>query len=443
MNNRIVTLVFSILTLLLLNSPVGAAVDTPMYTELKLSGTVNPIVADYLVRQIEEAPKEGDDFILLLLDTPGGLVTSMREIVQGIMNSEIPVVVYTAPKGAQAASAGGFIMLSAHIAAMAPGTEIGAMHPVSPQLDFMQKDPGGDPAGVMEKKVLNDTVAFARSLAQQRDRNVEWTERAVKDAVSATYLEAKELGVIDIVAEDVEDLLQKIDGKSLTLKGETVLLSTANARPRRVVMNWKERMLNWLANPELMMILFIIAIAGIGMEFKNPGMIVPGALGAVALFLFLTASSIIPINAAGAVLILLALGLFIAELYITSFGLLTLAGLAAFIFGSMILFDSPLPGGRIPMSTIIVSALTLLAFVFFVIRAVVKVYRQDISMGENSMVGMKGVARGDFDGSGTVLVRGEIWKARSTVPLAEGQEVRVTGIDGMIMQVEPLQGGSE
>ena len=267
------------------------------YALIKLEGSVNPIIGEHVVKSIEKANEAHVRFIIIQMDTPGGLMGSMREIIKSILSSEAPVVVFTAPKGAQAASAGGYIMLAAHVTAMAPGTEIGAMHPVSPFLNFGQKDEQGNPAGgIMEKKVLNDTIAYGKSLAQKRRRNVDWTVRAIRDAISSTYLEAHRLGIVDIIAEDVDDLLVKLNGKRVDVNGSVVVISTAGVAPLSFEMDWKEKMLNYFADPQMVFLLFIIAVAGIGMEFKSPGLIVPGVLGVIALFLFLMAVRVLPIN---------------------------------------------------------------------------------------------------------------------------------------------------
>ncbi|MCU0821770.1 MAG: ATP-dependent Clp protease proteolytic subunit [Spirochaetes bacterium] len=311
------------------------------FASIKLEGTVNPIIAEHIVKSIEKANKENAAFIVIKLDTPGGLMTSMRDIIKSIMSSKIPVIVYTYPKGAQAASAGGYIMISAHIAAMAPGTEIGAMHPVSPFLNFGQKDEKGKSAdGIMEKKVLNDTLAYGRSIAQKKKRNVRWVENAIKDAISSTYIEAKKLGVIDIIAEDMNDLLLKIDGISVQMDDNKVKISTANIKEISYEMDIKTEFLNFFADPQIIFVLFIIAVIGIWTEVKNPGMIFPGVLGALSFFLFLLTIRAIPINIAGIVLIILAIVLFILELKFVSYGLLTIGGIISFVAGAMILFES-------------------------------------------------------------------------------------------------------
>jgi membrane-bound serine protease (ClpP class) len=417
----------------------NAFAEQNSYAVLNLKGGVNPIVADYIVEGIDSAVKDGAQFIVIKMDTPGGLMDAMREIIQAILTAEVPVVVFTAPKGAQAASAGGFIMLSAHIAAMAPGTEIGAMHPVSPALDFMKKDEKGGPEGVMEKKVLNDTLAYGRSLAQKRKRNVNWTERAIKDAISSTYTEAKKLGVIDLVAEDMDDLLKKLHNRKVDLNGKMVTLKTQNLKELTYEMDWKQKFLNRFADPQIVFLLFIIAVAGIGMEFKNPGMIVPGVIGGISLFMFLMAIQIIPINAVGLLLIILAVVLFILELQIVSYGLLTLGGIIAFVAGSMLLFDSPLPGGHIPMSSIIAAVLFIMFIVFVVVRLVFKAHRERVSTGREGLVGEECRALNNFVEGGKVMVHGEIWNAIAPGEVFKDEILIVKEVKGMTLILEKKQ----
>ncbi|HSV97521.1 MAG TPA: nodulation protein NfeD [Spirochaetota bacterium] len=407
------------------------------YALIKLDGSVNPIISEHVIKSIDKANKEKVHFIILQMDTPGGLMGSMREIIKSILSSDAPIVVFAAPKGAQAASAGGYIMLASHIAAMAPGTGIGAMHPVSPFLNFGQKDEQGKSAGgIMEKKVLNDTIAYGMSLAQKRKRNVDWTVRAIRDAVSSTYLEAYRLGVVDIIAEDVDDLLVKLNGRRVDVNGTMVTISTANLSVLSFEMDWKERLLNFFADPQMVFLLFIIAVAGIGMEFKSPGLIVPGVIGAVALFIFLMAVRVLPINLAGLVLIILAVVLFVLELKIASYGLLTVGGIASFIFGSMILFDSPLPGGQIPMRSIIAVVVFMLAFFFVVVRSVVLAHKSQVTTGMQGLVGEAGVAIRDFDGNGKVFVHGEIWNATSEDEIKRDDRIIVAGSKGMTLFVK-------
>jgi len=409
------------------------------YAVIKLEGTVNPIIAEHIVTSIKKAGEQNLQFIVVQMDTPGGLMTSMQEIIKGIMSSKIPVVVYTYPRGAQAASAGGYIMLSANIAAMAPGTRIGAMHPVNILDQFSKKkddEQKSDTGNIMNKKLLNDSIAYARSLAQKRNRNENWAVRAVRDAISSTYAEALRENVIDIVAEDMADLLRKLHNRKVIIDGSSITLNTTGAAQVVFEMDWKQRFLNFVADPQIVFFLFIIAIIGIGMEFKSPGMIIPGTIGAVSFFIFLMAVRILPINFAGLALIILAIILFILELKITSYGLLTVGGILSFLVGSMILFDSPLPGFRIPITTILAMVLCILAFVFVVVRAVIKVHQNRVVTGSEGLMGDIGVAIDDFAETGKVAVHGEIWTARSNEIIKKSDSVQVTGISGMILEVK-------
>ncbi len=407
------------------------------YAVLNLTGSVNAVSADYAVKAINNAAKGGAQFTVLQLDTPGGMMEPMRDIIKAILSSDVPVVVYTYPKGARAASAGAFIMLSAHVAVMAPGTEIGAMHPVSPSLDFMKKDRDGDPEGAMEKKVLNDTVAYARSLAEKQGRNVLWAEKAVRKAVSNTNSEALSLGVVDLIADDMSDLLRKLDGRKVNIGKRSITLSTSSLEAEFIAMDWKDRFLNRFADPQVIFFLLIIAVAGIWMELKNPGMIVPGALGGISLLLFLLASRFMPVNAFGVLLILLAIVLFVLEVQFISYGLLTLGGVVAFVIGSMILFDSPLAGGRLPLESIVAAVIFILAFVFLVLRLGIKAHKEQVSTGAEGMVNSECSAYLDFsDRRGKVSVHGEIWNAESDeIGIKKGDPLTVKEVRGMLLVV--------
>jgi len=438
LNKKILIIIFS----LIISAVYGADLSAQnRYAVVKLSGSVNPIVSEYIVETIEKAALDGNQFIVLQMDTPGGMMDSMREIIKSILTSKIPVVVYAYPKGAQAASAGGFIMLSAHVAVMSPGTEIGAMHPVSPMLDFMKKDEKGGPEGVMEKKVLNDTIAYARSLAQKRGRNVDWAVDAVNEAISSSYLEAKKLNVIDFIAEDMNDLLRQLHKRKIDLNGTPFVFNTEMAMAVNYEMTWKQALVNKFADPQVILLLFLIAIAGIGMEFKNPGMIVPGAVGSLSLILFLLGIRIIPINGLGLVLIILAFVLFVLELQFVSYGLLTIGGIVSFILGAAILFDSPLPGGGLPWSTIIIMVLAVMGFVFIVLRAIVDVHKTKVTTGWDGLIDSQGAALEDFNeqNEGKIRVHGEIWSAVSNEKIIKGQKVIVVeNTTGMVLRVKSI-----
>jgi len=409
------------------------------YGIIKLKGAVTPVLADYISEAIDKAHEDGCSFVVIQMDTPGGLMTSMDKIIQRIMSSKIPVVVYTFPEGARAASAGGFIMLSSHIAVMAPATRIGAMHPVN-ILDMggdKKKTPGKTPS---ELKLINDTVALSKSLAQERKRNVKWAEKAVRKAISSTSSEALKLNIIDFIATDMNDLMKKLHNRKVLVKKKNLILKTNNIKAITYEMTQKQRILNAFANPEVIFFLLIIAVVGIGIEFKSPGMIVPGAVGAISLVIFLIGIRIIPINVVGLLLIILAIILFILELQIVSYGLLTIGGLASFVIGSLILFDSPLPGGSVPIPTIITAALIILGLVFIVVRLAINAHKEKVVTGVEGLIGDSARVLNDFMGKGKVEIHGEIWRAHSNEDLKEDDTVYVLSIEeGMVLSVSKMQ----
>jgi membrane-bound serine protease (ClpP class) len=417
--------------------PMAASSKNSSYAVISLTDSVNPISAEYIVNAIKKAQTDNVQFVLLTIDTPGGLVGSMRDIIKEILTSTKPVVVYTYPKGAQAASAGGFIMLAGHVAAMSPGTEIGAMHPVSPFIDF---DNVGDEtkkqSTVMASKVLNDMVAYAKSISQKRGRNVQWTEKAVTQAISSTYKEALSLGVIDIIAEDIPDLLRQLDGRVVDVNGTKVKFSTKDVSRTDYAMSLKQKFMNFFADPQIVFFLFIIAVAGIIFEIKSPGLIIPGTVGVLALLLFLMAVRILPINAAGAILILLAIGLFILELNVTSYGLLTIAGIASFIIGSLILFDSDLPGFGISIMSIFAAVLVIIGIMFGIVRSVMKAHKGTVVTGSEGLIGLIGTAYSDISQTGKVKVRGELWNAKSGEPIKKNDPVEVVSVEGLTLTVK-------
>jgi membrane-bound serine protease (ClpP class) len=418
-----------------LTIPLTASSKKSSYAVISLDGSVNPISAEYIASSIKKAQADDVQFIILTIDTPGGLIGSMRDIIKEILTSTKPVIVYTYPKGAQAASAGGFIMLSGHIAAMAPGTEIGAMHPVSPFIDFNDVGDTQKKSTVMATKVLNDTVAYAKSIAQKRGRNLQWTEKAITQAISSTYKEALSLGIIDVVAEDIPDLLRQIDGRVVDVNGTKIKLSTKDVSRADYPMSLKQKFMNFFADPQIVFFLFIIAVAGIIFEIKNPGLIVPGTVGVLSLFLFLMAVRILPINAAGAILILLAIGLFILELKVTSYGLLTVAGIASFITGSLILFDTDLPGFGISIMSIIVAVLVIIGIMFGIVRSVMKAHKGIVVTGSEGLVGLIGKAHSDISKTGKVTVRGELWNATSEEIIQKDDTVEVVSVEGLTLTV--------
>lgn len=423
---------------LLISFSTIISADNKEYAVVSLKGTVNPVVAGYIEKSIKKAYDDNCEFVILTIDTPGGLVTSTREIVQAVMNSKIPVITYTYPKGAQAASAGGFIMLSGNINAMSPGTEIGAMHPVSPMLNFSKDKEKKD--NVMEEKVLNDITAFGKSIAEKRGKNVKWTYNAIHEKRSSTYTEALNERVIDYIAEDIDDLLNKLNGKKILFNSKEFVFRTDGLIQKKYNMKGSIRFLNRLADPNIIFILLIVAVAGIWIEIKNPGMIIPGSLGAASLLLFLLASKVIPINIFGIILLISAVVLFILEIYITSFGLLTLGGIAAFVSGALILFDSPLEGFSISYSTIAVSVVIMLVLVLVILKAIINTHREKVSTGRDGLIGNHGTAYTDIDASGgKVYVHGEYWNAYSENKIPAGENIEVLESHGMRVKVKVLE----
>jgi membrane-bound serine protease (ClpP class) len=423
---------FAVLLSVSVYSSIAAA---EKYAVIRLDGVVNPVVSEYIKNSINLAAEDGNNFIVLLIDTPGGWMDSMRDIIKSMHTSKIPVVTFTFPRGARAASAGGFIMLASNIAAMAPGTEIGAMHPVVMIPDFLKQQNGGGTDNVMDKKILNDTVAYARSLAQKSGRNVKWAEEAVENAISSSYMEARKAGVIEIIADDIDDLMRKLDKRKIDFNGKAYTFSTTGIIKKEYLMTWKEKAVNRLADPQLLFVLFIIATVGIWLEIKNPGIIVPGTLGGISLILFLMGIKIIPINFVGLMLIILAFVFFILELKFTSFGLFALGGVVSFFIGALILFDSPLPGGGIPVSTIIGMLLFVLFFVFIVVRAVIKAHNVKSFTGLEGLLGKEGYALADFSGTGKIFLHGEIWNAEIEGDLKKGEKVIVEKADGLVLKI--------
>jgi membrane-bound serine protease (ClpP class) len=404
---------------------MGAHVDVH-----QVEGVINPVVVEYMVQGIERAEREGAMAVVFQLDTPGGLVESTRLIVKALLNANVPTVVYVSPSGARAASAGTFITMAGHVAAMAPGTNIGAAHPVS--------GGGKDIEGDMRKKAENDLAAFARSIAEKRGRNVDWAEQAVRESVSITETEAKEEKVIDLIAEDVPDLLAKLDGWKVVLPGGEVVLQTAAATVRYRHMSWRQRVLAVLSHPQLALMLLSMGSLGLLIELYNPGLIFPGVIGAISLLLAFYSLQTLPINYAGLLLIGLALVMFILEIKVTSFGMLTVGGIVSMFLGSLMLINSPEDYLRIPLSTIILVVGTTAALFTFVIGAAVRSAKRQPVSGQEGMIGETGTATERIDPTGTVFVHGSLWKARSLSPIEAGASVRVVKVEGLRLTVEKV-----
>lgn len=405
---------------------------------LEVADAVSPGSAEYIEYGIAEAGRLGAQLLLIRLDTPGGLVTSTRDIVKAIFSSEVPVAVFVAPGGARAASAGTFITMSGHIAAMAPGTNIGAASPVS--------GGGGQIEGDMRKKAMNDVAAFARAVASRTGRNTEWAESAVREAVSVDEKEALRLKVIDLVAVDVQALLLAVDGRRVKLaSGREVVLSTRGAGKVFLGQSWRQRVLTLLSDPNIAYILMLLGMYGLFFELSNPGGILPGVVGAISLLLSLYALKVLPVNYVGLLLILLAVVLFVLEIKVVSYGGLTIGGITAMTIGSVMLIDSPEPYLQISLKVILPAvAGTALFFVWIVGLGFRAQQRPPVSGGEG-MIGQVGVVRaGTEDGRpAKIFVRGEIWLADADEPLQLGEKVRVVSLEGLRLRVSKVREGTK
>jgi membrane-bound serine protease (ClpP class) len=397
---------------------------------LKINDAITPAIADFIKRGIEQSVKDKAECLIIQMDTPGGLDLSMRDIIKEMMNAEIPIVVYVSPSGARAASAGVFITLASDIAVMAPGTNIGAAHPVAMG--------GGKMDRTMAEKVVNDAVAYIESIAEKKGRNVKWAAKAVRESVSITETEALKIKIIDLIAKDVDDLLAKIDGKTIEKSRRTLKLATKGLKTHRVEMGFRESFLATLSNPNIAYILMMIGLAGLYFELSNPGAVFPGVIGGICLILAFFAFRTLPVNYAGVLLILLGIFLFIAEIKIASYGLLSVGGIISLALGSIMLFDSPLPFLRASLTVIIPTVLVAAGFFIFAVTMTVKAHRAKPATGREGLIGELGTAAARIAPEGKVFVHGEFWNAYADGIIEEGQKIRVVKEEGLRVKVEKL-----
>lgn len=398
---------------------------------IELDGAINPGSAMYVARGIKEAPDLGADLIVIRLDTPGGLATSMRTIVRSIMNSPVPVVVYVSPYGAGAASAGVMVTLAGHVAAMAPGTNIGAAHPVAAGGREIQEE--------MSKKVVSDMASYGRGIAEEKGRNGEWVERAIRESVSITAEEALEKNVIDLIAKDLDDLLLELEGREIVVLGRTSVLATADLKRVDFEPGFRDRVLRTISDPSIAYILMMIGLAGLYFEFSNPGAILPGVIGAISLILAFFSFQALPVNYAGLLLILLGVILFIAEIKITSYGLLSIGGLISLTLGSIMLFEDV----GVPFRVILPTVALVGAFFMVVAGLAVRAYRARPKGGTEGIIGDIGRVQTRLDPDGLVFVHGETWRATAEEDIEPDEEVEVIGIRGLTLSVRrtPAKGG--
>lgn len=409
----------------------GPEASRPVHV-IRVEGVIAPSATQIVTTSLKQAQQERAVALVIELDTPGGLDVSMRAIIKEMMASETPIVVYVSPSGARAASAGAFLTLAAHIAAMAPGTNIGAAHPVQM---------GGEMDKEMARKVTNDAAAYIRSIAEKRGRNVKWAEDAVRKSVSVTEKEALRLGVIDLVSERLEDLLARIDGRRVEVSSGPVTLRTKGAPLVRIEPSFRDRVLQVISDPTIAYILLLLGLAGLYFEFSTPGAILPGILGGICLILAFYGFQTLPINYAGLLLILLAIVLFVAEAMVVSHGLLTMGGVVSMVLGSIMLIDSPAPYLRISLSAIVGATAATTAFFVLLMGAAFRAQQGKPQTGKEGLLGTVGVARTRLAPGGLVFVQGAIWSAEASEAVEVGEPVEVMAIDGLKLKVQKVKTG--
>ena len=393
-----------------------------------VDGAIGPATRDYLHRVLTEAATSDAICAVILIDTPGGLSASMRDIIKDILASPVPIVVYVSPAGARAASAGALIALASHVAAMAPGTNIGAAHPVSIG--------GGETNETMEEKITNDAAAYARGLAAQRGRNVEWAEKVVRESISSTAEEALDEGVIEVVARTLEELLAEIDGRKCETSAGEITLATSGATVVHLEPTFRERFLATISDPNIAYMLMLIGVFGIIFELQNPGAFFPGIIGLIALITAAFALQMLPINYTGLTLVILAVILFFLEVKVPSHGALTIGGVIAMFIGSMMLIDSPLPFMKVSLSVIIPSVIFTALFFLFAVGLGLRAQKRKVSTGTAGLTGERGMARTPVHATGSVFVHGEHWNAWSNDPIPKGAEISVVDVTGMKLKVK-------
>jgi membrane-bound serine protease (ClpP class) len=437
--------IFSTIAAMVLAAPASAAERAVV---LDVDGAIGPAIADYIVRELQAVSPDDVGLVVLRMNTPGGLDTSMRKIISAILASPVPVATFVAPSGARAASAGTYIAYASAIAAMAPGTNLGAATPI--QLgggsflpgsgsDQKSQSKSGESEDTETRKIINDAVAYIRSLATLNGRNVEWATDAVRSAVSLPATEALSLHVIDVIAKDVPDLLRQVDGRTVTVNGKPQRLATAGLTVERAAPGWRTELFGLVTDPDVAFILMLIGIYGIVLEFFSPGAVAPGLIGTISLLVSLYALAFIPINYAGAALVLIGIALMIAEVHIGTFGALGVGGIAAFVIGALMMFPERVPGFALSTAVVIGAAIASAALIVLVLAALLRSRKRPVVTGGEALIGAEGEAVTWQDSEGRVRVQGEIWLARATAPLAAGTRVKVVSRDGLVLFVEAIR----
>lgn len=425
----------------------GDAPASPQLLRISIDDAISPASAAYIERGIRHAEQASMQGVLLEMDTPGGLDTSMRGIIKAILGSSVPVIGYVAPSGSRAASAGTYILYACHVAAMAPATNIGAatpiqlIHPDKPSAMPASGSSGPAvpvPAGPEARKAVNDAVAYIRALAERRGRNADWAEQAVRQAASLGAREAVQAHVVDLVAANEAELLEKLDGRTVELASGAATLHTRGASVSAWAPDWRIRFLSVIANPSVAYLLLLIGIFGLLLEGYHPGAVLPGVVGAICLLLALYAFQLLPVNFAGLALMGLGVVLIVAETFVPAYGSLGIGGIIAFVIGSVVLMDTDVPGFGLPLPLLTGLALAGALVVACIVWMALRSRRRPQVSGAEEMIGMRGRVLGDFEGVGSVHIHGERWQARSVSPLRAGDSVRVVAIDGLVLEVEPV-----